>query len=72
MPQCKRAPVWILLIAMTVLARFPVDAQTPTSNYFNVAPAISAPGQFVEFNWNVNQAKSFTVTPSMLDRKSVV
>ena len=72
MPQCKRAPVWILLIAMTVLARFPVDAQTPTSNYFNVAPAISAPGQFVEFNWNVNQAKSFTVTPSMLSEDESV
>jgi phospholipase C len=57
---------------MTVLARFPVDAQTPTSNYFNVAPAISAPGQFVEFNWNVNQAKSFTVTPSMLSEDESV
>src|SRR5579862_154618 len=66
MPLCKRAPVWIFLIAMTVLARFPLEAQTAASNYFNVSPAISAPGQFVEFNWNINQAKTFTVTPSML------
>lgn len=66
MPQSKRVPVWILFTAMLVLARFPVQAQTPTSNYFNVAPAISSPGQFVEFNWNVSQAKSFMVTPSML------
>ena len=35
-------------------------------NYFTVSPAISAPGQFVEFNWHIANADSFSVTPSLL------
>lgn len=33
---------------------------------FNVSPAIAAPGQFVEFNWQVENATAFSVTPSLL------
>ena len=33
---------------------------------FNVSPTISAPGQFVEFNWQVENATAFSVTPSLL------
>ena len=36
------------------------------SDYFTVAPAISAPGQFVEFNWNVSNANGFAITPNLL------
>ncbi|HUI82779.1 MAG TPA: alkaline phosphatase family protein [Candidatus Binatia bacterium] len=37
----------------------------PTTQHFNVVPAISAPGQFVEFNWNVGNASAFSVAPSL-------
>lgn len=36
------------------------------SNYFTVAPAIAAPGQFVNFSWSVHHAQSFVVTPGIL------
>ena len=37
-----------------------------TPNYFKVAPTVSAPGQFIEFSWNVSGANGFVVTPSLL------
>ena len=33
---------------------------------FTVAPAIAAPGQFLQFNWNFSDADSLVVTPSLL------
>jgi len=43
-----------------------VKSAAGSSNYFTVAPTISAPGQFVEFSWKVSDADGFAVTPSML------
>ena len=37
-----------------------------TPNYFTVAPAVAAPGQFVQFSWNATGANSLMVTPSLL------
>ncbi len=43
------------------------DTPGQTSVQFNVVPTISAPGQFVEFNWQVKNATAFSITPSLLD-----
>ncbi len=42
------------------------SSSAPVLEYFNVSPAISAPGQFVEFSWQVRNANAFAVTPSLL------
>ncbi|MBV8522732.1 MAG: hypothetical protein JOY71_11525, partial [Acetobacteraceae bacterium] len=34
--------------------------------HFSVAPAVAAPGQFVQFNWRVQTGTSFAMTPSPL------
>ena len=43
------------------------DSSAQTSVQFNVSPTIAAPGQFIEFNWQVKNAAAFSVTPSLLD-----
>ena len=45
-------------------AAFAVAGTTP--NYFNVAPTVAAPGQFIQFSWNASGASQFVVTPSLL------
>jgi phospholipase C len=35
-------------------------------DYFTVAPAVAAPGQFVNFSWSIQDARTFVVTPSLL------
>jgi phospholipase C len=74
MPNCKRGLVTVLLVVFCGFAAFASDKPSQNSQsqdgspqpYFTVSPAISAPGQFVQFNWKTSQADSFSVTPSML------
>lgn len=64
----------ILVISTFVTTANPEIASAATneksaaggSGYFTVAPAISSPGQFVEFSWNVSNAHGFAVTPNLL------
>jgi|SRR5579863_1925263 len=55
------------------LATFTVAAQSSGSapEYLKVSPAITAPGQFIQFDWHVNSG-SFTVTPSLLGEDETV
>jgi phospholipase C len=55
----------IAVFSLLLLAVALASAGT-TPNYFKVAPTVSAPGQFVQFNWNVSGANNFVVTPSLL------
>ena len=54
------------LVASSLLlsAAFALAGTTP--NYFKVTPSVAAPGQFVQFSWNVSGANAFVVTPSLL------
>jgi len=40
-----------------------------SSDYFTVAPPISAPGQFVEFSWSAGDATGFAITPNLLEEE---
>jgi phospholipase C len=81
MPNCKRVLVTIALLVISGVTAFSIDTANLSSNqtsatgrssanggteYFTVSPAISAPGQFVLFNWNLDQADAFYVTPNLL------
>jgi len=41
------------------------SSSSPTVTAFNVAPAVTAPGQFVNFSWSTTNATAFTVTPDI-------
>ena len=63
-----KGPVLCACLAVSLLPGFAFcqDATPSTTpDYFNVTPAVSAPGQFIRFSWRVN-AGSFVVTPSLL------
>ena len=67
MPNCNKGLVTVLLVVFCGFAAFASDTSSQTSQqFFTVAPAITAPGQFVQFGWNTIHADSFSVTPSML------
>jgi phospholipase C len=85
MPTCKRVLVLVVLVAFSAIAALAVNRSNANSDnpagesssgtgsdYFTVSPAISAPGQFVEFSWNVSNADSFSVTPSLLSEDEEV
>ncbi len=40
--------------------------QTPLVSSFSVSPALAAPGQFVNFSWQSENASSFNVTPEIV------
>ncbi len=79
MPNCKRGLVTVLVVVLCGSAALASDNssqnnQSPTGTsqqYFTVSPTISAPGQFVQFDWKTNRADSFSVTPSMLAEDEV-
>ena len=50
---------------MLLLAAALAVAGTP-ANFFTVAPKVAAPGQFIQFSWNLNGANGLLVTPSLL------
>ena len=55
----------VLLFVLTFA--YALTAQNaPTGDHFSVAPVVSAPGQFVRFNWNIEDATAFYVSPSLL------
>lgn len=59
----------VLLLPVVAIAQATTPTGNRTSDYFTVAPSISAPGQFVQFSWNVGNAQSFTVTPNLLEEE---
>ena len=58
-----------LLSLVVLTAAFATAGTTP--NYFTVAPTVAAPGQFVQFSWNVSGANEFVVTPSLLGEDEI-
>ena len=79
MPNCKRGFVTVLPVVLCGFAAFASANSNQNSEssagagqqFFTVSPAISAPGQFVKFDWQTRQADSFSVTPSMLAEDAV-
>ena len=74
MPNCKRVLVYVVLFNFFVFAALSLDGQNQASSgssssggvdYFTVSPAISAPGQFIQFNWRTRNADALTVVPSL-------
>jgi phospholipase C len=73
----KRALVLFVLLGTLTFAAF-AQVSTPSATIpntgssasalesFTVSPTISAPGQFVDFNWRTANADGFAVTPSLL------
>ena len=53
---------------LTSAAAFGQSGSTAVAGneHFTVAPAVAAPGQFIQFNWRVNSGTAFTMTPSPL------
>ena len=80
MSNRKRALFYCVLLGSFTLAAFGeapsssnatassdgIPSASSTSQYFNVSPAVSAPGQFIEFNWSVGEGSSLAVAPSLL------
>ena len=58
---------FVLLLAGIASATTRQTSSSATQ-FFNVSPAVAAPGQFVHFDWRVNST-SFTVTPNMLSEE---
>ncbi len=56
--------VMSVFFLMLLAAAVAIAGTTPNS--FTVVPTVAAPGQFIQFSWNVSGAKAFVVTPSML------
>ncbi len=59
--------VILQVAALLALGATGAGQNSGTPEYFKVSPTITAPGQFVNFSWRVNNGNSFAVTPSMLD-----
>ena len=72
MPDCKRVLVAILFLGLISSLATAASSSTTrnetssTADSFTVAPMVSAPGQFVAFNWHIHDADSFSVAPSLL------
>src|SRR4051794_32560449 len=60
----------ILVFSLLVLTAASALAGT-TADYFTVAPAVAAPGQFVQFSWSVSGANGLVVTPSLLSEDEI-
>ena len=63
MPYLKKL---FLAIATVTILLLPAFGAQNTTDYFTVAPAVAAPGQFVNFSWSVHNAQSFVVSPDIL------
>jgi phospholipase C len=73
----KRALVLFVVLGTLTFAAF-AQVSTPSitnssggsptgaPEYFTVSPTISAPGQFVDFNWRTANADGFAITPNLL------
>lgn len=66
---------FVVLYTFTLLVTVNRNAVASASNegpaaggpdYFSVSPAVSAPGQFVQFSWKIGDAPGFTITPNLL------
>jgi len=70
----QRLRIVVVLVELLTLQAFatgakfasePTSGSSDSGDYFEVSPAIAAPGQFIEFSWHVDNATSFSVTPSL-------
>src|SRR5579871_3277323 len=62
-----KSPVYYLLISLLILSATVFAQSSGTAaDRFEVQPGIAAPGQFVQFSWQINHASAFSVSPSLL------
>ena len=59
----------IVFLPVALIAQTQTPSASISSDYFTVAPAIAASGQFVEFSWNAGQARGFVVRPNLLEEE---
>lgn len=65
----KSLTYFLLIFLLTLSATMFAQSASDTGGnreHFEVQPIVAAPGQFVQFNWQINNASSFSVIPSLL------
>ena len=66
-----KSPAHLLLIlflssSATMLAQATAATAGTAREHFDVQPVVAATGQFLQFNWQINNASAFSVYPSLI------